>query len=310
MNILVVGNGGHANRRVVPALKKISTISSIHIFDRKAINELLDLSSKISIVNTKYLNKNTKKYDLVIICSYPSAHIENFESLKEMGIRFIIEKPISNDFELMTSDKFKKIYLRNKIVESLPFFHHPFWKFLNNLVGNHNFENLESKFVIPNKFDENDFRLNKELGGSAILDNGIYPISCVNALLNIDTDNLIDKKILFDHKLKIDTSGKATFGSDVVKKINLEWGFGREYQNYIKLKSKKLEVHIPFFYSKPEKFIPKVYINNSEEVLFRNIDQFRRLYSLTLKDHEQSGLYNTYSSIYNRYNLMKNLFDD
>ncbi len=48
-----------------------------------------------------------------------------------------------------------------------------------------------------------------------------------------------------------------------------------------------LEVHIPFFYSKPEKFIPKVYINNSEEVLFRNIDQFRRLYSLTLKDHEQ-----------------------
>ena len=128
--------------------------------------------------------------------------------------------------------------------------------------------------------------------------------------MNIDTENLIDKKILFDHKLKIDTSGKATFGSDVVKKINLEWGFGREYQNYIKLKSKKLEVHIPFFYSKPEKFIPKVYINNSEEVLFRNIDQFRRLYSLTLKDHEQSGLYNTYSSIYNRYNLMKKLFDD
>jgi hypothetical protein len=100
---------------------------------------------------------------------------------------------------------------------------------------------------------------------------------------------------LFDHKLKIDTSGKATFGSDVVKKINLEWGFGREYQNYIKLKSK---------------IIPKVYINNSEEVLFRNIDQFRRLYSLTLKDHEQSGLYNSYSSIYNRYNLMKKLFDD
>ena len=109
MNILVVGNGRHTNRRVVPALKKISTISSIHVFDRRAINELLDVSSKISIVNTKYLNKNTKKYDLVIICSYPSAHIENFESLKEMGIRFIIEKPISNDFELMTSDKFKKI---------------------------------------------------------------------------------------------------------------------------------------------------------------------------------------------------------
>ncbi len=55
MNILVVGNGRHANRRVVPALKKISTISSIHVLDRRAINELLDLSSKISIVNTLFV---------------------------------------------------------------------------------------------------------------------------------------------------------------------------------------------------------------------------------------------------------------
>jgi len=310
MKILVVGNGRHAKRRVVPALKKISTISSIHILDRKANNESVKLSDKIKIINTKYLNHNTKKYDLVIICSYPSAHIENFESLKEMGIRFIIEKPISNDFDFITSDKFKKIYLESKIIESLPYFHHPFWGFLSNTVRNHNFEILESKFTIPNKFNENDFRLNKELGGSAILDNGIYPVSCASALLNIDIDNLIEKKISFDHNLKIDTSGKATLSSDSVKKIHLEWGFGNEYQNYIKLKSKKLEIYIPFFFSKPEKFIPKVFINNSAEVSFRNIDQFRKLYSLVLNDREQSGLHNTYSSIYNRYYLMKRILDD
>jgi len=310
MNILVVGNGRHAKRRVVPALKKISTISTIDILDRKANNESIKLTEKIKIINTEYPYRNSKKYDLVIICSYPTVHIDNFENLKDKGVRFIIEKPISNDFEFMTSNKFKKIYLESKILESLPFFHHPFWTFLNNTVRNHNFEFLESKFTIPNKFDKNDFRLNKDLGGSAILDNGIYPISCINALLNINIDNLIEKKITYDHKLKIDISGNATLGTDSVKKIKIEWGFGHEYQNYIKLKSKKLELYIPFFFSKPEKFIPKVFINNSEEISFRNIDQFRKLYSLALNDHKNSALYNSYSSIYNRYYLMKRLLDD
>ena len=99
-------------------------------------------------------------------------------------------------------------------------------------------------------------------------------------------------------------------GKHDVKKIKIEWGFGHEYQNYIKLKSKKLELYIPFFFSKPEKFIPKVFINNSEEISFRNIDQFRKLYSLALNDHKNSALYNSYNSIYNRYYLMKRLLDD
>jgi len=58
MNILVVGNGRHAKRRVVPALKKISTISTIDILDRKANNESIKLTEKIKIKNAEYPYRN------------------------------------------------------------------------------------------------------------------------------------------------------------------------------------------------------------------------------------------------------------
>lgn len=310
MNILIIGNGNHTNRRIIPALNKINKITSITVIDRNSKNQILSPSKKINITNSETILKNQKKYKLIIIASYPSAHIENFIELKDKGDSFIFEKPISDDLKFMVSPKFKQFYEEKKIIESLTFFHHPFWKYLNELIQQNNFDVLESKFTIPNNFAPNDFRVNKHLGGSTILDNGIYPVSCLVELLKINISNLVTKEINFDKKSSIDTYGKATFTNENISKIDIQWGFGQEYKNFIKLKNETLEIEIPFFYSKPEKFIPKVYINKTDEVVFRNIDQFRKFYSSFFNKKEKDFFYSDYESIYNRYHLMEKLIND
>src|SRR6056300_633212 len=134
MNILIIGNGNHTNRRIIPALNKIKKITSITVIDRNSKNQFLSQSKKINITNSETILKNQKKFKLIIIASYPSAHIENFIELKDKGDSFIFEKPISNDLKFMIGPKFKKLYEEKKIIESLTFFHHPFWKYLNELI--------------------------------------------------------------------------------------------------------------------------------------------------------------------------------
>ena len=310
MKVLIIGNGNHTNRKIIPALKKIEKISSLIVVDRKSANKVIDPLSKINIVNPKTIFKDSEKYNLLIISAYPSAHMEIFSAFKEKGEKFIIEKPISNDFKFMTGQKFKKVYDDQKIIESLAYFHHPFWLYISKIIQNHKFDLLETKFIIPNNYGPTDFRLNNHMGGSSILDNGIYPISLATELLKINFDDLISKQITFDKKLKINTSGKAIFTSKKVKKVDLQWGFGKEYKNYLKLKNKTLEINIPFIYSKPENFAPKIYINKNEEITFRNIDQFRKFYSSVIENKEKNLFYTNYDSIYNRYHLMEKLIND
>jgi xylose dehydrogenase (NAD/NADP) len=310
MKVLIIGNGNHTNRKIIPALKKLEKISSLTVVDRKSENKAINHLSKINVVNPKTIFKDSKKYNLIIISAYPSAHMEIYSAFKEKGEKFIIEKPISNDFKFMTGKKFKKVYEEQKIIESLAYFHHPFWTYINKLIQNHRFDLLETKFTIPNNFRPTDFRLNNHMGGSSILDNGIYPISLATELLKINFNDLISKQITFDDKLNINISGKAVFTSNNVRKIDLQWGFDKEYKNYLKLKNKTLEINIPFIYSKPENFTPKIYVNKNEEITFRNIDQFRKFYTSVIENKEKNLFYTEYDSIYNRYHLMEKLIND
>ena len=155
------------------------------VVDRKSENKVINHLSKINIVNPKTILKDSKKYNLIIISAYPSAHMKIFSAFKEKGEKFIIEKPISNDLKFMTGQKFKKVYEEQKIIESLAYFHHPFWTYINKLIQNHKFDLLETKFTIPNNFDLQTLELNNHMGGSSILDNGIYPnFTCYRIIKN------------------------------------------------------------------------------------------------------------------------------
>lgn len=308
MKALIIGNGQHTNRRIVPALNKISNFKKILITDRNTENKNFSLK-KVSLVNYDYIKKSDNKFDIIIIATNPSSHIENIIIFKHRTTRLLVEKPMTNDLDYLFGSNFKDLYKNSSIFEGLMYFHHPFYNYFCKLQNEMDFDYLESKFTIPNKLKKNDFRYNANLGGSSILDTGIYPISFISNHIHSKL-NIESKNVKFDKNLNIDLYGGANYKSDKFKKINIEWGYKEEYKNYLYLKNKKCEIYIPFFFSKPQKFIPKVYINKSEAATFKNFDQFRRMYNDFLLDNYSNFSYSDINSLVNRYKLIQEIIND
>ncbi|MDC3103756.1 Gfo/Idh/MocA family oxidoreductase [Acidimicrobiaceae bacterium] len=309
MKILVVGNGQHTNRRILPSLRKIAFIKSIYVADRNSENEYFKKNKKVNILNYENILKNDTEFDFVIISTYPSSHLLNVKELKNRTKNFIIEKPITNDLDQIQTKSFMEFYKKNNLKEGLMFFHHPFWKFLNSVISKYDFQKLESNFTIPNNIDKNNFRLNKQKGGSSILDNGIYPISLISEL-GFSNLNVINKRINYNKKYSIDISGQALLESENIKKISIKWGLGVEYNNFVKLVDKKKEIYIPFFFSKPEQFKPIIYIKGEKNIEYRNIDQFRKMYSDFFLNKNIISEYTNFKSLNERYKLVKILLND
>ena len=78
-SILIVGYGSHTKERILPALDSINDLDNIFITSRNYPN---DIRKKYEYLNKEEIIKNNMKFDAVIISSYPSAHLENFEYFK------------------------------------------------------------------------------------------------------------------------------------------------------------------------------------------------------------------------------------
>tara|TARA_B100000902_G_scaffold59643_1_gene66733 strand:+ start:14559 stop:15494 length:936 start_codon:yes stop_codon:yes gene_type:complete len=311
MQVLIVGNGNHANKKIIPALKGLRYLNSIIVADRKSDNYSIKSKKKVNVINKEFLlsSDHGYRFDSVIISTYPSSHIENLVAFKDIGESFIVEKPISSDIKYLLSKEFKNLFKNTNAIESLMFFHHPLFNFLNNIIEKNMFNTLEASFTIPAIKDKDDFRYNKKLGGSAILDNGIYPISLISAVAN-ENLKLDFKEISYHNKYGIDKNGKAQYSSKYFKKIKIKWGMTGKYSNYIKLINSKDEIFIPFFFSKPANIFPKIYFSSGEVRSVRNINHFRSLYNSFLKEEKEKFSYSTYNSIKNRYLLINELLND
>jgi len=309
MKILVVGNGQHANKRIIPALKKLKAVKSIIVTDRKSANSVVNLKKKVNTLNHKAILENKEFYDFIIISSYPSSHLSNVEEFKGKTNNLIVEKPITNNISYILSENFKYYYEKNNLIESLMFFHHPFWKYLNTILSKYEFTTLESSFTIPNTLEKSNFRFNKKLGGSAILDNGIYPVSLISEL-NLKKLQLVKKNISYNNNYSVDMLGSAVFESEDIKKIKIKWGIGNSYNNFVKLTNKNIEIFIPFFFSKPSNLNPTIFIKGKKSITYRNFDQFRSMYSDIFNNNQTTLHYTQYKSIYKRYNLIKMLLND
>jgi len=309
MKILVVGNGQHANKRIIPALKKLKAVKSIIVTDRKSANSVVNFKKKVNTLNHKAILENKEFYDFTIISSYPSSHLSNVEEFKNKTNNLIVEKPITNNISYILSENFKYYYEKNNLIESLMFFHHPFWKYLNAILSKYEFTTLESSFTIPNTLEKSNFRFNKKLGGSAILDNGIYPVSLISEL-NLKKLQLVKKNISYNNNYSVDMLGSAVFESEDIKKIKIKWGIGNSYNNFVKLTNKNIEIFIPFFFSKPSNLNPTIFIKGKKSITYRNFDQFRSMYSDIFNNNQTTLHYTQYKSIYKRYNLIKMLLND
>lgn len=207
--VLIVGFGNHAQRRILPALKSINQIDDIVVTSRSNKKNYTD-----EIV---YLNKNDILnsdifFDAVIISSYPNVHIDNLKEFKNKSNTFLIEKPVTNYLEYLESSEYLGFHNNYAARECLMYFHHPIYRKFQEIINSDKIEAISASFQIPH-IENNNFRYSKALGGSAILDQGVYPISLILENFKL-IDNSIDSSIDIQDNQSIDSSGYLSCKSE------------------------------------------------------------------------------------------------
>ena len=68
MKVLVLGNGAHVNKRVLPALNKIKTIESVIVADKNTENNVI-IDSCLELRNFDKELKSSEVFDFIIIAT-------------------------------------------------------------------------------------------------------------------------------------------------------------------------------------------------------------------------------------------------
>lgn len=308
MKVLIFGGGSHTKRRIIPALLKIKLINDIYLVSERNSNQS-DLNKVKLFKYSEFINIENK-FDLILISNFPSKHIEIFENVRNFGSKFIIEKPITNKLQQFLNNDFDLIFQEKLVYESNAFMHHPLYQEVKKILNKTEVLKIVSTFTIP-QLDTNNFRYKKELGGSSVLDQGVYPISLMLDLFKQDIE-IKDFKISTNKKLNIDTEGYLIAITAGGVEIELSWGINKEYKNELKIYNNKSEFYFPFIFSKPENHISNYFKKNeksNKQFTIGNFDQFQIMYEKVLSETDTNSLFEINKLKY-KYSLIKDMLDN
>ena len=148
MQVLVIGNGNHSKKRVLPALEKIKFVENIVIADKNIKNKK-KINSSLEIRNFDKELQNNDKYDLIIIATPPYNHKSSLLDAVNKSNNILVEKPISNDMNFVFGDMLKDLKKEKNIFESLMYLHHPVLQHVKELIKKHNIKKISSEFTVP-----------------------------------------------------------------------------------------------------------------------------------------------------------------
>ena len=175
MQVLILGNGNHTKKRILPALKSIRSIENIVIADKNTENKE-KIDSKLEIRNFNKELKNNEEYNLIVIATPPYNHKNSLLDVVNKSNNILVEKPISNDINFIFDSEFKDLKNKFNIFESLMYFHHPLWSKVKDIIKENKIIKIFSEFSVPH-LQDNNYVYSKKLGGGSLFDQGIYPVS-------------------------------------------------------------------------------------------------------------------------------------
>jgi len=305
--VLIVGFGNHAQRRILPALKSIVQIDEIIVTSRSNKKNYTD---EILYLNKDDILNSDIFFDAIIISSYPNVHIDNLKEFKNKSNSFLIEKPVTNYLEYLESYEYLSFHNNYAARECLMYFHHPMYNKFQEIINSDKIEAISASFQIPH-IENNNFRYSKALGGSSILDQGVYPISLILENFKL-IENSINSYIDIQGDESIDSSGYMSCKSEEGVEININWGIGFEYSNFVELISRSTVYNFPMFFSKPKNFLStyKTISQGEEETIVLGVfDQFKIMYEDMIINQKEFS-YNSYDNLCRRYSFIRKLLND
>ena len=306
VNVLLVGNGTHANKRILPSLKNLEVVNSISILDRNVEIEK-QISDNIKILPYEEVNKSESFYDLGIVATPPYNHLQSYELIVNKCQTVLIEKPLTNNLDAVWRKSIEKNLEDNKLIEALMYFHHPLWKKIMTIVESKNIVEINTEFSVPH-LSEDSYRYCASKGGGSLFDQGIYPISFAQQLIK-RSYKIKSIETYSEEGFEVDLSGKISL--DIDNKINFKgsWGLGCEYSNFVNLKDSDGSIYeIDFVYSKPDLTNNKILIvkdGSKKEIEIGIHDQFQNMYLDAINKNFSAFEYSNFNNLNLRYTLLE-----
>jgi len=269
LKIGVLGYSSIAKRSVIPAIKECEdfVLSGVGAREGQPYESILD-----------------SDIDAVYVSLPVGLHYEWGRKVLESGKHLLMEKTFTESYEQAKElfDLAKRLNLF--CMEALMYEFHPLQNQIDSLLPSvGDIRCVEAHFGFPYFEDKNDIRYKKDLGGGAILDSLVYPLSFVFRILG---DKFLDHhSIIFkDEQSEVDDRGYTHFQyEDVV--ANISYGFGHSYRNEVTIWGEDAILKSNRVFTRPKNCdVPVQVWNNGkcQEYEVENSDHFlRMLYSFS-----------------------------
>lgn len=227
----------------------------------------------LSLINDPYI-------DAVYIPLPPSLHFKYALKALEAGKHVLVEKPCTTSLE-DTKALVDEAQRRDLVVhENYAFVYHSQIDYLKKIIrggeiGDVRLIRLDFGYPFRGK---TDFRYHKELGGSALLDIGGYPLFLAAELLG-DSAKLVCHTLNYDLGFSADIGGSATLINDHGLTAQIGFGSMNEYRCSIDIWGSKASVYSGRVFSAPAGFVPEIIITQGGKTHIQQLladDSFAR----------------------------------
>ena len=219
-----------------------------------------------------------------VYVSLPSGlHYEWGLNVVNSGKHLLLEKPFADTFtragEIIATAR------KNKVVamESLTYVYHPLFAEVSRLLRNGEIgtiRHVEASFGFP-FLPSTDIRNDRTLGGGAILDNLVYPLSFSLSLFPNEYRSC-SFNIIQDQERGVDTRGFLRIDWPEVS-ANITYGFGFSYRNDFTVWGEKGILYVDRAFTRPKNMLGEISIrSNGREKKVISIDSANQ-FSLLLK---------------------------
>lgn len=246
----LVGVGKHAIGRIMPAIEKVDGVELFAVLSRGGFKNAA-LADSIAVFE-KTDDLIDADLDVVYLSSPTSLHYPQAREFLRNGIEVWSEKPLATtpgqaeDLLQMAAAN------RTPFLEAFMFAYHEQATILSDLVRSQpigRIRLIDIKFHFPH-LDSTNFRYDDTLGGGAFLDHACYLTKMLQILFDTEWE-LLGGRMTRDEGYKVDTSGVALLESNKGFVANLQWGFGFDYANEMRITGDQGQIFVDSPFTKP-----------------------------------------------------------
>lgn len=268
MQVLLIGYGSLAKRRIIPALESIESIESIHIAEmyNNITENTISLNKRGKLFNDFQMAIDFCKESLVYVSLPNSLHAFWTCRALESGHHVIVDKPAVTNFE--DAEKIAKLAAsKNRCVaEANVWYHHPIAQTLKSIIVQQNTPPLSiyATFTSP-AMNPDNFRYMANKGGGAILDRASYAISCGRFLLGGMPNTIYCQKLPYLESREVETSFSLLLNYDNGATMIAFMSIEAEYRNYVEVIGRNYTLEVHRLFTPPDDYEADIQMRQNNE---------------------------------------------